>query len=186
MRQGRDRSDEWIGSRLLWEDLPVTRIENVGRRDFLKGGAGASAFALSVTVLPKRLLAETRMAGALDPSEPMGKAALQPNVYLAIDTDGTTYVIAHRSEMGNGVRASLPRIVADELDADWARVKVVQATGDEKYGDQDTDGSHSVVSFFVPLREAGAAARLMQIGRASCRGRVEISVVAGSLKKKKI
>src|SRR5207253_6020209 len=69
--------------------------------------------------------------------------------------------------MGNGVRTSLPRIVADELDADWARVKVVQATGDEKYGDQDTDGSHSVVSFFVPLREAGATARLMLVRAAA-------------------
>lgn len=152
----------------------MTRIENVSRRDFLKGVAGASAFALSVTVLPKRVFAENRMAGALDPSEPMGKAALQPNVYLAIDTDGTTYVIAHRSEMGNGVRASLPRIVADELDADWARVKVVQATGDEKYGDQDTDGSHSVVSFFVPLREAGASARLMLVRAAAAKWNVPV------------
>jgi isoquinoline 1-oxidoreductase beta subunit len=145
----------------------VIRIENVSRRDFLKGVAGAGAFALGVTVLPKRLFAENRMEGALGPSESMGKAALQPNVYLAIDTDGTAYVISHRSEMGNGVRAALPRIVADELDADWARVKVVQAIGDEKYGDQDTDGSHSVVSFFVPLREAGASARLMLVRAAA-------------------
>ena len=69
--------------------------------------------------------------------------------------------------MGNGVRTSLPRIVADELDADWAHVKVVQAIGSEKYGDQDTDGSHSVVSFFVPLREAGATARLMLVRAAA-------------------
>jgi isoquinoline 1-oxidoreductase beta subunit len=145
----------------------VIRIENVSRREFLKGVVGAGAFALSVSVLPERLFAENRMAAGLDPMEPMAKAALQPNVYLAIDTDGTAYVIAHRSEMGNGVRAALPRIVADELDADWARVKVVQAIGDEKYGDQDTDGSHSVVSFFVPLREAGASARLMLVRAAA-------------------
>ena len=145
----------------------MIRIENVSRRDFLKGVAGASVFALGVTLLPKRLLAENRMTAGLDPLEPMSKAALQPGVYLAIDTDGTAYVIAHRSEMGNGVRAALPRIVADELDADWARVKVVQAIGDEKYGDQDTDGSHSVVSFFTPLREAGATARLMLVRAAA-------------------
>src|SRR5256885_10189676 len=99
-------------------------IENVSRRGFLKGMAGAGAFVLSIRVLPEQLFAETRSAGALDPAAPMKKAALQPNVYLAIDTDGTTYVVAHRSEMGNGVRTSLPRIVADELDADLARVKV--------------------------------------------------------------
>ncbi len=145
----------------------MIRIENVSRRDFLKGAAGASAFVLGVSVLPERLFAENRIAGTLNPAEPMAKAALQPSVYLAIDTDGTAYVVAHRSEMGNGVRTSLPRIVADELDADWARVKVVQATGDEKYGDQDTDGSHSVVSFFIPLREAGATARLMLVRAAA-------------------
>src|SRR5258707_9240572 len=116
--------------------------------------------------MPVDLLASGDV-GEVDPAGPMNKAALHPSVYVAIDTDATAYIVAHRSEMGNGVRTALPRIVADELDADWARVKVVQATGDEKYGDQDTDGSHSVVSFFVPLREAGATARLMLIRAAA-------------------
>src|SRR5437016_14298187 len=102
----------------------------------------------------------------------MTKAPLMPNVYLAIDTDGTAYIIAHRSEMGSGSRTALPRIVADELDADWARVKLVQATGDEKYGDEDTDGSHSVRSFFDVLRESGATARLMLIRAAAAEWRV--------------
>ena len=138
-------------------------IENVSRRGFLKGMVGAGAFVLGVRLVPGELLA----SGPVDPATGMAKAPLQAGVYLAIDTDGTAYIIAHRSEMGNGVRTALPRIVADELDADWARVKVVQATGDEKYGDQDTDGSHSVVTFFVPLREAGATARLMLIRAAA-------------------
>ena len=153
----------------------MIRIENVSRREFLKGVAGAGAFVLGVSVLPRRLFAENRIVGGFDPLEPMSNAALQPSVYLAIDTDGTTYVVAHRSEMGNGVRASLPRIVADELDADWARVKVVQATGDEKYGDQDTDGSHSVVSFFIPLRVAGATARLMLVRAAAQQWNVPVA-----------
>ena len=140
-------------------------IENVSRRGFLKSMVGAGAFVLSVQILPDELFAAS--AGVPDVLPPAAKAPLQPNVYLAIDTKGTAYIVAHRSEMGNGVRTSLPRIVADELDADWARVKVVQATGDEKYGDQDTDGSHSVVSFFVPLREAGATARLMLVRAAA-------------------
>src|SRR3981189_1220647 len=137
-------------------------IENVSRRGFLKGVVGAGAFVIGVRLMPVDLLASGDVGG-IDPATSMSKAPLHPGVYLAVDTDGTVYVIAHRSEMGNGVRTALPRIVADELDADWARVKVVQATGDEKYGDQDTDGSHSVVSFFVPLREAGATARLMLV-----------------------
>ena len=142
-------------------------IENVSRRGFLKGMAGAGAFMLSVRLTPSEIFAAEAGVGAPDGLPPTSKAPLQPSVYLAIATDGTAYIVAHRSEMGNGVRTSLPRIVADELDADWARVKVVQATGDEKFGDQDTDGSHSVVSFFEPLREAGATARLMLVRAAA-------------------
>jgi len=151
----------------------MIRIENIsdrdrellsGRRGFLKGMLGAGAFVLSVRLLPKQMFgASANVSG----SDAMTKAPLQPNVYLAIDTDGTAYIVAHRSEMGNGVRTALPRIVADELDADWSRVKVVQATGDEKYGDQDTDTSHSVRSFFDTLREAGATARLMLVRAAA-------------------
>src|ERR1700687_1747803 len=95
------------------------------------------------------------------------KGPLSPSVDLAIDPDGTVYAIAHRSEMGSGSKTALPRILADELDADWARVKIVQATGDEKYGDQDTDGSHSVTSFFTTLRQAGGSARLMLVRAAA-------------------
>ena len=147
----------------------MIRIENVERRDFMKGMLGAGAFVLSVRMMPEQLFAEStaEAAGATDAASAMAKAPLQPSVYLAIDTDGTAYIIAHRSEMGNGVRTSLPRIVADELDADWARVKVVSAIGDEKYGDQDTDGSHSVVSFLEPLRAAGGTARLMLVRAAA-------------------
>ena len=142
----------------------MIHVENVGRRGFLKGMLGAGAFVLSVRWAPAEMFGSEANAGA---SDAMTKAALRPNVYLAIDTDGTAYVIAHRSEMGSGSRTALPRIVADELDADWGRVKIVQAIGDEKYGDQDTDGSHSVRSFFDTLRESGATARLMLVQAAS-------------------
>src|SRR6202521_2230082 len=159
----------------IWGGTPVINIENLSRRGFLKGLAGTSAFVLGVSLMPKKLLAASGDVASINPAGPMKKAPLQPSVYLAIDTDGTVYVIAHRSEMGNGVRTSLPRIVADELDADWARVKVVQATGDEKYGDQDTDGSHSVRSFFDTLREAGATARLMLVRAAAAQWGVPAS-----------
>jgi isoquinoline 1-oxidoreductase beta subunit len=151
----------------------MIRIENISqcdrqglssRRGFLKGMLGAGAFVLSVRWSPEELFAASPNASA---SEGMSKAVLQPNVYLAIDTDGTAYIIAHRSEMGSGSRTAVPRILADELDADWTRVKIVQATGDEKYGDQDTDGSHSVRSFFDIFRESGATARLMLVRAAA-------------------
>jgi isoquinoline 1-oxidoreductase beta subunit len=142
----------------------MIRLENVSRRGFMKGMLGAGAFVLSVRLMPEELFGAVSNASA---SDVMAKAVLQPSVYLAIDTQGTAYIIAHRSEMGSGSRTALPLIVADELDADWARVKIVQAIGDEKYGDQDTDGSHSVRSFFDTLREAGATARLMLVQAAA-------------------
>jgi isoquinoline 1-oxidoreductase subunit beta len=141
----------------------MKQIENVSRRGFLKGMLGAGAFVLSVQILPERLLGGAARAG----SDSMADAVLQPNVYLAINTEGTVFIVCHRSEMGSGNRTGLPRIVADELDADWSKVKVVQAPGDPKYGDQDTDGSHSVVSFFDTLREAGATARFMLVQAAA-------------------
>jgi isoquinoline 1-oxidoreductase beta subunit len=143
-----------------------------GRRGFLKGMLGAGAFVLSVRLMPEELFGAAANASASDAAS---KAPLHPNVYLAIDTDGTAYIVAHRSEMGSGSRTALPRIVADELDADWARVKIVQATGDEKYGDQDTDGSHSVRSFFDVLRESGATARVMLIRAAAAQWGVPAS-----------
>src|SRR6266705_1332705 len=83
--------------------------------------------------------------------------------------------------MGSGSRTALPRNVAGELDADWARGKLVQATGDEKYGDQDTDGSHSVRSFFSTLRECGATARLMLVRAAAAQWGVAATECATNL-----
>ena len=141
----------------------MIQVENVSRRGFLKGMLGAGALVLSAQILPERLFGASVNAG----ESGMSKAVFEPSVYLAIDTDGTVYIVCHRAEMGSGNRTGLPRIVADELDADWNRVKVVQAPGDPKYGDQDTDGSHSVRDFFVPLREAGATGRLMLVRAAA-------------------
>lgn len=152
--------------------------ESVDRREFLKGMLGAGAFVLSVRLMPVELLGAARSEGD---SEAMAKAPLQPNVYLAVDTDGTVYIIAHRSEMGSGSRTALPRIVADEMEADWSRVRLVQAIGDEKYGDQDTDGSHSVRSFFDVLRASGATAKLMLVRAAAAKWNAPESECAASL-----
>ena len=139
-------------------------VEDVSRRGFLKGMLGAGALVLSVRLLPREALAtavsEEMASGGL-------KGPLSPNVWLAIDTDGLVYIISHRSEMGSGSKTAVPRIAADELDADWKKVRLVQATGDEKYGDQDTDGSHSVRGSFDGMREAGATARLMLVRAAA-------------------
>src|SRR5256886_3346356 len=143
------------------------------RRDFLRGMVGAGAFVLTAHYLPGKTFRTGGATGTPSGVADVGlKGPLSPSVYLAIDTDGTAYVVAHRSEMGSGSKTALPRIVADELDADWSRVKLVQAIGDGKYGDQDTDGSHSVRSFFDTLRGLGGTARLMLIRAAAAQWNV--------------
>ncbi len=116
----------------------------------------------------------------------------QPNVYLGMEPTGVVTIIAHRSEMGTGIKTALPMVAADELDVDFKNVRVEQAIGDAKYGSQDTDGSNSIRSFYEPLRIAGATARLMLeraaaakwgVPPAECKGRNEqvIHTVSGRL-----
>ena len=76
-------------------------------------------------------------------------------------------IVAHRSEMGQGIRTALPMVVADEMEADFDKVQVVQAPGDTRYGSQDTDGSHSIRDFFEPMRRVGASARSMLVSAAA-------------------
>ena len=85
-----------------------------------------------------------------------------PHIFVSIDPDGTVTIVAHRSEMGTGSRTSLPMVLADEMGADWARVKITQAEGDEpKYGNQDTDGSRSMRHHVQSMRQMGASVRHM-------------------------
>ena len=96
-----------------------------------------------------------------------------PNVWIEITPDGVTTITVARSEMGQGVRTSLPMIVADELDADWSKVTMVQAPADtSKYGRQNTGGSSSVRSSYLPLRKAAASAREMLVSAAAGRWNV--------------
>ena len=137
-------------------------LENVSRRGFLQGVLSAGAFVLCARMISDALWAEAMTAG-----HPVDVALFHPSVWVGIHTDGMVYILAHRSEMGTGIRTSLPRVLADELDADWSRVRVLQADGDERYGSQDTDGSHSVRDFMDVMREAGATARLMLVRAAA-------------------
>lgn len=99
-------------------------------------------------------------------------ASWSPNPFILISAAGEVSIWCGRSEMGQGVRSSLPALIADELGADLAAIKIIQADGDEKYGNQDTDGSSSVRIPFVQLREAGAAARMMLVAAAAKRWHV--------------
>lgn len=145
-------------------------ILNVSRRGFLQGIVSTGALILSVRMVPEFLWAAEASGGTH-----ADRAALHPSLFVGIDTDGTVYLVAARSEMGTTSRTSVPLILADELDADWKRVKLEQAIGDKRYGDQDTDGSHSVRDGFAIMREAGATARLMLTQAAAQKWGVPVS-----------
>ncbi|WP_446810436.1 molybdopterin cofactor-binding domain-containing protein [Methylomonas sp. 2BW1-5-20] len=155
-------------------------IDNVSRRIFIKQFA-LSGFVLAVglpTLLRADETAEPAAAGKFGADAMPHGWVDNPLVFVAIAADGAVSIICHRSEMGQGVRTSLPMVVADELEADWSRVRVVQAPGDEKrFGNQDTDGSRSMRHFFMPMRRAGAAARQMLEAAAAARWRVPVTEV---------
>lgn len=136
----------------------ANRIENVSqvsRRGFLGTMFSAGAFVLGV-----RCGGSTEEA--FNPKDiPAESTSFSPNVWIGIEPDGAVYIVAHRSEMGQGSKTSLPMVVADELGADWDKVVIQQAIGDSKYGDQNTDGSRSIRWFYSVMREAGATARTM-------------------------
>lgn len=141
----------------------LSEIFTVSRRDFLKASG----------LLSGGLILGVSFFSCDDKGKKI--ATVVPNVYLTIASDGKVTIVAHRSEMGQGIRTSLPLIVADELGADWSKVEIVQAEGDEKkYGNQNTDGSFSVRMFYKPMREAGAIARLLLLRAAAKEWQVSV------------
>lgn len=134
----------------------MTLVNGLTRRDFLKTGALATAGLLIGFRIPESL------AEAAAP-----KGAFEPNAWLRVDPDGSITVIVARSEMGQGVRTALPMLVAEELEADWKRVRFEQAVPAPRYGNMSTGGSQSIRTTFEPLRKAGAAAREMLVTAAA-------------------
>lgn len=147
-------------------------IANVSRRSLLLGlGAGSLVLALR---LPLRAQEAKKYGGEAMP----GGLVKDPQVFVAIGEDGTVTILAHRSEMGQGVRTSLPLVIADELEADWARVTIQQAVADEgRYGSQDTDGSRSMRQHFAVLRRMGATVRRMLEEAAAAEWQVPVEEV---------
>ena len=133
------------------------KVEKISRRSILKGLGITGGFVLAAPVMSRQAFAYETGAGKM----PHG-VVVDPRVFVAVAPDGTVTILAHRAEMGTGVRTSLPLIVAEEMEADWSRVKVQQAHGDEvKFGNQDTDGSRSTRHYLIPMRQIGASARTM-------------------------
>jgi isoquinoline 1-oxidoreductase subunit beta len=155
-------------------DTPLV-VANVSRRRFLQGVSALGGLVLVVGYPSAARAAEAKKYGA--DGMPNGWVD-NPLAFVSIAENGTVTIICHRAEMGQGVRTGMPMIVADELEADWKRVRVAQAHGDEKkFGNQDTDGSRSTRHFFEPMRRCGAAARTMLEAAAAERWKVPVSEV---------
>ena len=141
----------------------MSELRKISRREFMQrtgqaGGGLVFALTFGSACTPAD---ETTVPAARIP------AAVAPNVYVNIRDDGIVEIYCHRSEMGQGIRTSLPQVIGDELEADWDKIKLIQAIGHEKYGDQNTDGSTSIRRHFDLLRNAGATARDMMIAAAA-------------------
>src|ERR1022692_2131742 len=135
---------------------------NINRRDFLAATAG---FTLALTVFPDRVAFR---------GEAFADAPLSPNVWLTIATDGTISIVSPAAEMGQGTFTTLPAILADELDADWSKVKPIipPEWNEKKYGNPQWNGfttskSFATRGYFTPMRIAGAQARRVLLDAAA-------------------
>lgn len=136
---------------------------DTGRRDFLKtSGASALVVGFALPLAPRRADAASAAAAT----------TFAPNAWVRITPDGRVTVVCGSAEMGQGVLTAIPMLVAEELDADWRRVRVEQAPVDKAYanpmfGMQATGGSTTVRAHWEPVRKAGAAAREMLVAAAA-------------------
>ncbi len=126
----------------------------LSRREFVAAGAAAGAGLVIGFYLPH---------GTKDAAHD----GFSPNAYVKITPDNKVTIVVARSEMGQGVRTSLPMILAEELEADWKQIQIEQAGASTLFGDQTTGGSASVRTTWDPMRKAGAAAREMLISAAA-------------------
>ncbi|HEX9470735.1 MAG TPA: molybdopterin cofactor-binding domain-containing protein [Bradyrhizobium sp.] len=150
------------------------KVEKISRRSVLRGLGIAGGLVLAAPLMSRQAFAAYQTGAAKMPHG----TVIDPRVFVAIANDGTVTIVAHRAEMGTGVRTSLPLIVAEEMEADWSRVKVEQAPGNEvKYGNQDTDGSRSTRHYLIPMRQIGASARGMLEAAAAKRWGVPVAEV---------
>ncbi|MCB9552768.1 MAG: xanthine dehydrogenase family protein molybdopterin-binding subunit [Myxococcales bacterium] len=138
----------------------MPELFTVNRRQALTWLGAAGAFTLGLRLAPSAAAAKAAPAPAADN---------EARLFITLHEDGRALLTCHRSEMGQHVWTAMAQILADELEADWDRVVIVQAPGDAKYGDQNTDGSRSVRRNLDRLRRAGATMRAMLQAAAAAR-----------------
>jgi len=141
-----------------------TKKLTISRRQFLiisAGGVAGTGLLIGFNVLRQ---GHTRAGSSTSPAP---TTSFAPNVWVRIDADNTVTILAAKSEMGQGIMTALAMLVAEELDADWAKVRVEQALADRQYGDQKTDGSSSISDSFLMMRSAGSVARAFFVSAAA-------------------
>ncbi|MFT7668226.1 MAG: isoquinoline 1-oxidoreductase beta subunit [Planctomycetota bacterium] len=142
----------------------------ISRRSLL-AGFSAGSLVLAVNAGASPLLAIISESSAL---------SFEPNLFVRIAPDGIVTIVAHRSEMGTGIRTALPMVVADELGALWEHVRIEQAPGNPLLGSQNTDGSASIRGGLDKMRIVGATARTMLERAAATRWGVDASECSGA------
>lgn len=129
------------------------KVGNIKRRDFVKiFGLASGGLLLGCNFSDDK----TPIINTLVDGE-----SFVPNLFVQLQKDGKLTIVVTRSEMGQGIRTSMASAIADEMEANWDMVSVQQATGDTKFGDQNTDGSRSIRTLLNPMRKMGAMARLI-------------------------
>jgi isoquinoline 1-oxidoreductase beta subunit len=138
------------------------------RRSFLRVSALAGGGLMIAAYLDP--VADVLAQGRGGPAAP-----LVPNAFIKIARDGTVTIMAKNPEIGQGIKQTLPMLIAEELDVDWKSVKVEQGDLDPKYGQQSAGGSTAVPGNFIPMRQVGAAARQMLVASAAATWNVPAS-----------
>ncbi|MEM7508644.1 MAG: molybdopterin cofactor-binding domain-containing protein [Pseudomonadota bacterium] len=151
---------------------PEIAVTNVSRRLFL--GSATAGLAIAAFSNPADAFVRWPVGGEQMPNG----LRSEPLVFVTLYPDGSVEIVAHRAEMGQGARTSLPMVIADEMGADWDKVSLTQAEGNEpKYGNQDTDGSRSMRHHLQTMRQIGASIRHMLVQAAAQTWEVDASTI---------
>lgn len=146
-----------------------TSTATLDRRQFLRVTALAGGgMMIAAYIDPAELFGQGRQGGP-------PPAPLVPNAFITIAPDGRVTIIGKNPEIGQGVKTTLPMLIAEELDVDWKDVIIEQGDLDAKYGQQNAGGSTAVLNNWTPMRQIGAGARQMLVAAAAAQWSVPAS-----------
>ena len=138
-------------------------VEGLDRRTFLRQSAvGSGSLLLGVYLQPVGAADAVGKAASLT-----GAAGFKPNAFISISPQGIITIISKQPEIGQGIKTSLPMVIAEELEVDWKDVRIVQGDLDPAYGSQSAGGSTSTPNNYSNFLRLGATARTMLVQAAA-------------------